>query len=87
MVALEKGMVKVREHAELVEAHGDDVDKALGVNNSALDLGTNWEQLDEIVEHEKANMNPIALLIKQMNLDRNEIVLSLTRIWDHEKIS
>ena len=73
--------------AKLVEAHADDVDKALGVNNSALDLGTNWEQLDEIVEHEKANMNPIALLIKQMNLDRNEIVLSLTRIWDHEKIS
>ena len=41
MVALEKGMVKVREHAELVEAHGDDVDKALGVNNMALDSGMN----------------------------------------------
>ena len=48
MVALEKGMVKVREHAELVEAHGDDVDKALGVNNSALDSGMNWvDQADE----------------------------------------
>ena len=73
--------------AKLVEAHADDVDKALGVNNSALDSGMNWKQLDEIVEHEKANMNPIALLMKLMNLDRNEIVLSLTRIWDHEKIS
>lgn len=35
MVNLKKGMVKVRENTELVEAHAEYVDKAFGVINSA----------------------------------------------------
>ena len=81
---LESEMVRLKEHAELVELHADDVDKALGVINSALDSGMDWEALSDLVEVEKANMNPIALLIKKLVLDKDAIVLSLpdTMSWD-----
>lgn len=84
MQGLEVEMEKVKEHAELVEMHADDVDKALGVINSALDSGMDWDALEELVEVEKANMNPIALLMKRLVLDKDEIVLSLpdTMVWD-----
>ena len=83
---LEIEMERVKEHAELVEMHADDVDKALGVINSALASGMDWDSLEELVEVEKANMNPIALLIKRLELDKDEIVLSLpdTMSWDQD---
>lgn len=85
MEGLEIEMNKVKEHARLVEIHADDVDKAIGVINSALDSGMDWNSLEELVEVEKGNMNPIALLIKKLNLDKDEVVLSLpdTMNWDH----
>jgi predicted ribosome quality control (RQC) complex YloA/Tae2 family protein len=86
MDGLENEMEKVREHAQLVEMHADDVDKAIGVINSALDSGMDWTALFELVEVEKANMNPIALLMKKLHLDKDDIVLSLpdTMAWDQE---
>lgn len=86
MEGLENEMEKVKEHAVLVEMHADDVDKAIGVINSALDSGMDWTALFELVEVEKANMNPIALLMKRLNLDKDEIILSLpdTMVWDQE---
>lgn len=84
MEGLEIEMSKVKEHARLVEIHADDVDKAIGVINSALDSGMDWNSLEELVEVEKGNMNPIALLIKKLNLDKDEVILSLpdTMNWD-----
>mmetsp|Transcript_4509 Transcript_4509/g.8679 ORF Transcript_4509/g.8679 Transcript_4509/m.8679 type:complete len:1337 (+) Transcript_4509:102-4112(+) len=84
MEGLEIEMNKVKEDARLVEMHADDVDKAIGVINSALDSGMDWISLEELVEVEKNNMNPIALLIKKLNLDKDEVVLSLpdTMSWD-----
>jgi len=86
MEGLETEMEKVKEHAMLVEMHADDVDKAIGVINSALESGMDWTALFELVEVEKANMNPIALLMKRLNLDKDEIILSLpdTMVWDQE---
>ena len=86
MEALETEMIKVKEHAELVETHADDVDKAIGVISSGLESGMDWESLNELVEVEKANMNPIALLIKNLVLDKETIVLSLpdTMNWDQD---
>ena len=86
MEGLERDMNRLKEHAELVECHADDVDKAIGVINSALDSGMDWDALGELVEVEKANMNPIALLIKKLLLEKNSIVLSLpdTTSWDPE---
>jgi len=84
MESLENEMVKLKEHAILVECHADDIDKALSVINSALDSGMDWEALSELVFVEKANMNPIALLIKRLDLDNDNVILSLphTMSWD-----
>ena len=84
MVGLEDEMIRLKDHASIVESHADDVDKALGVINSALDSGMDWEALNELVEVEKANMNPIALLIKKLVLEKDSIILSLldTMAWD-----
>ncbi len=89
MEGLEIEMVRLKDHAKLVETHADDVDKALGVINSALASGMDWEALGELVEVEKANMNPIALLIKKLALDKDAIVLSLpdTMSWDPDSDS
>lgn len=84
MERLELDMVQVKDHAQLVELHADDVDKALGVINSALDGGMDWETLEELVAVEQANENPIALLINRLLLDNDSIELSLpdTMVWD-----
>eukprot|EP00554_Chaetoceros_debilis_P006316 CAMPEP_0194076996 /NCGR_PEP_ID=MMETSP0149-20130528/3697_1 /TAXON_ID=122233 /ORGANISM="Chaetoceros debilis, Strain MM31A-1" /LENGTH=1262 /DNA_ID=CAMNT_0038757887 /DNA_START=246 /DNA_END=4034 /DNA_ORIENTATION=- len=84
MEALEAEMLKVKEHAELVETHADDVDKAIGVINSALAQSLDWDDINELVEVEKANMNPIALLINRLKFESDEIELSLpdTNNWD-----
>jgi len=76
--ALEKEQEKLKQHAQLVEIHAEDVDKALGVINSALDTGMDWEALEQLVEAEQQNENPIALLIKRLDLDKDAMVLALS---------
>ena len=82
------GLVKEQEHwregAELVEAHAEDIDRALGVINSALETGMDWEALEQLVSVEQANENPIALLIHKLQLDKDEVVMALPDIdnWD-----
>lgn len=73
-----------REGAQLVEAHAEDIDRALGVINSALETGMDWEALEQLVSVEQANENPIALLIQKLELDKDEVVLALPDInnWD-----
>jgi len=75
--SLVRDQERLREHAQLIEAHSDDVDKALGVINSALDTGMDWDALDQLVGVEQQNGNPIALLIKKLDLENDSIVLSL----------
>ena len=75
--SLEKEQEKLKQHAQLVEVHAEDVDKALGVINSALDTGMDWEALDQLVEVEQQNENPIALLIKRLDLEKDAMVLAL----------
>ena len=84
MERLELDMAKEKDHAQLVELHADDVDKALGVINSALSGGMDWETLEELVAVEQANQNPIALLINRLLLDEDAIELCLpdTMLWD-----
>ena len=36
--------------AALVEAHADDIDKALSVVRSGLDAGLDWDALDRLVK-------------------------------------
>ena len=65
------------QHAKLIELFADDVDKALGVINSAVASGMDWESLEQLVAVEKAHDNPIALLIHQLALGQDQIVISL----------
>jgi len=86
MEGLEQDMMRLQEHAQLIELHADDVDKAIGVINSALESGMDWEALDELVNVEQANNNPIALLMKRLILDKNQIMLALpdTKVWNRD---
>jgi hypothetical protein len=63
---LQKEQEKPREHTELIELRAENVDKALSVINSALDTGMDWEALQQLVEVEQTNRNPIALLIHKL---------------------
>ena len=73
-----------RDSAQLVESHAEDVDRALGVINSALETGMDWEALEQLVAVEQGNENPIALLIHKLLLDKDQVVLALPDIdnWD-----
>eukprot|EP00581_Thalassiosira_minuscula_P003102 CAMPEP_0183746706 /NCGR_PEP_ID=MMETSP0737-20130205/66895_1 /TAXON_ID=385413 /ORGANISM="Thalassiosira miniscula, Strain CCMP1093" /LENGTH=1321 /DNA_ID=CAMNT_0025982409 /DNA_START=49 /DNA_END=4013 /DNA_ORIENTATION=+ len=73
-----------RDSARLVESHAEDVDRALGVINSALETGMDWEALEQLVTVEQMNENPIALLIHKLVLDKDEVILALPDIdnWD-----
>ncbi len=81
---LVKEQERWREGAQLVEAHAEDIDRALGVINSALETGMDWEALEQLVSVEQANENPIALLIHSLKLDKDEVVMALPDIdsWD-----
>lgn len=77
IVSLEREQDKLKKHAQLIEIHADEVEKALNVINSALDTGMDWEALNMLVEVEQKNENPIALLIKKLTLDQDSMILSL----------
>lgn len=83
-----EGLVKEqerwREGAQLVELHAEDIDRALGVINSALQTGMDWEALEQLVSVEQANQNPIALLIHKLELEKNHVVMALPDLdaWD-----
>ena len=81
--ALERQMERMRENAQLVEANAEDVDKALLVINSAMNSGMDWEALNALVEVEQRNENPIAMLVKELDLANENVVLALPDIVNH----
>ncbi|CAM9229069.1 unnamed protein product, partial [Ectocarpus sp. 4 AP-2014] len=86
VLALEERQEKMLRHAQLAEAWADEVEKALMVVRSALANGMDWQDLEDLVKAETANGNPIASLIHELRLDRNQasIVLSLPTAEDGE---
>ena len=79
--SLAKEQEKLKEHAQLIELHAEDVEKALGVINSALDTGMDWEALEQLVEAEQQNQNPVALLIKRLELEKDSMILALPNVF------
>lgn len=81
---LVKEQERLKDSAQLVERHAEDIDRALGVINSALDTGMDWMALEQLVAVEQANENPIALLIQKLLFDKEQVVLALPDIdnWD-----
>lgn len=49
------------------------------VVRSALANGMDWQDLDDLVQAETANGNPIASLIHELRLDRNKV--RIVRVW------
>ncbi|CAM9456120.1 unnamed protein product [Discosporangium mesarthrocarpum] len=74
---LEQQQEKMLRHAQVAEAWADDVEKALTVVRSALANGVDWQDLEDLVEAEKANGNPVASLIHALHLEKNKVVLGL----------
>ncbi|CAN0069596.1 unnamed protein product, partial [Ectocarpus fasciculatus] len=72
VLALEERQEKMLRHAQLAEAWADEVEKALMVVRSALANGMDWQDLEDLVKAETANGNPIASLIHELRLDRNQ---------------
>ena len=76
--ALYRQQERLEQEAQTVQAHADNVDKALAVINSALDSGMGWDQLEQVVKVEQTqNRNPIALLIHKLDLEHDAMVLRL----------
>ena len=82
--ALERDMERMKENAQLVEANAEDVDKALLVINSAMSSGMDWEALESLVEVEQRNGNPIAMLVKKLDLGNDAVVLALPDILNYD---
>jgi len=84
VVGLVKEQERWRDAARLVESHSEDVDRALGVINGALETGMDWEALEQLVSVERGNENPIALLIHKLVLDKDQVILGLPDLdnWD-----
>jgi predicted ribosome quality control (RQC) complex YloA/Tae2 family protein len=81
---LVKEQERMRNSAQLVERHAEDIDRALGVINSALSSGMDWMALEQLVTVEQSNENPIALMIQKLLLEKDQIILALPDIdnWD-----
>ncbi|KAJ1435199.1 hypothetical protein B484DRAFT_301185, partial [Ochromonadaceae sp. CCMP2298] len=63
--------------AELLEVFADGVDKVCLVINSALGSGMGWEDIELMVEAERAGGNPIASLVHTLDLENNKLTLRL----------
>ncbi|CAM9319563.1 unnamed protein product [Chrysoparadoxa australica] len=74
---LEADQEHIQAGAEAVEARAKEVEQALMVIRSALANGIDWVGLEDLVEQEQSNGNPIALLIDSLKLDEGRVVLSL----------
>ncbi len=81
---LVKEQERLKDSAQLVERHAEDIDLALGVINSAVSSGMDWAALEQLVAVEQANENPIALMIQKLLLDKDQVILALPDIdnWD-----
>lgn len=63
--------------AQLVEANQQDVENVLLVIRSALASGMDWRGLEELVRYEQKNGNPVASLIRKLDLEKNRVSILL----------
>ena len=63
--------------AGLIEMHAVDLDKLALVLNSATSNGMSWDEIQSMVDDEKANGNPIAALVFKLQLSKNAVTVRL----------
>ena len=77
VTALQKEQEELKVQARAVQVHAEKVEKALTVVNSGIDSGIDWDQLEQLVEVEQNNGNPIAMLIHKLELEQDSMILRL----------
>ncbi|KAL1916732.1 uncharacterized protein VTP21DRAFT_5436 [Calcarisporiella thermophila] len=76
--ALEGAQLSNVRRAQLIEANLAMVDAAILILRNAIASGMDWLDLEALVENERRNGNPIALMISGLKLETNQITLLLS---------
>jgi hypothetical protein len=63
--------------AELITLNLDLVDAAIFLINNAIANKIDWNDIEEIVDDAREDNHPVALSIKELNLNKNHITLKL----------
>ena len=79
---LEKEREKEEQRAVLIEYNHEAVDTALAAVNSALASGMSWVELEAMIKEERRMGNPVASLIKSLDLENNQITVTLANHLD-----
>eukprot|EP01038_Epipyxis_sp_PR26KG_P009740 gene9740-13106_t len=85
--SLEKQQLRMEKNAMLLELYAENVDKVILVINSALNSGMAWNDISDMVDMEKENGNPVAMMVSRLRLERNHIILQLIDIMDEDDIA
>tara|TARA_B100000683_G_scaffold4382_1_gene4747 strand:- start:45948 stop:49148 length:3201 start_codon:yes stop_codon:yes gene_type:complete len=79
---LEREREKEEQRAMLIEYNHEAVDTAIEAVNSALANGMSWAELEAMINEERRLGNPVAGMIKTLDLDRNHITIMLSNDLD-----
>lgn len=66
----------------MIEYNHEAVDTALAAVNSALASGMSWVELEAMIKEERRMGNPVASLIKSLDLENNQITVTLANHLD-----
>ena len=70
--------------ATLIEYNLEKVDAVISAVNSLLASGQSWVEIERFVEDEKKHGNPVAGLVKHLDLKNNAVTVALTNRLDDE---
>ncbi|XP_063613689.1 ribosome quality control complex subunit NEMF-like isoform X2 [Penaeus indicus] len=70
---------------QLIELNKDLVEKAILVVRSLVANQIDWRQIRELLDEAKTRGDPVALSIKELKLERNTIVISLSDPYDFDE--
>ena len=79
---LELEREKEEQRAVLIEYNLEAVDRALDAVNSALASGMSWTELEVMIKEERRLGNPVASMIKSLDLEKNQITITLANHLD-----
>ena len=79
---LELEREKEEQRAVLIEYNLEAVDRALDAVNSALASGMSWTELEMMIKEERRLGNPVASMIKSLDLEKNQITITLANHLD-----
>ncbi|KAJ1768676.1 hypothetical protein IW140_006213 [Coemansia sp. RSA 1813] len=84
VAALEQAHRRTEEQARRIEMNLEFVDQAIMIIRQAVAAGIDWKELEDLVDDQKTQGNPVAERIVRLNLSANQITLELDdpEEWD-----